>query len=444
MRRKPNPIMRLLPSRLAAMAIALGMVTACAEQEVLLSGQRLDLQGRIPVSPVSRSVPVSLPRQTANAVWTQRAAVASHLMPHAALSSGPAAAWATAIGQPNGRKHRITADPVSDGKNVYAMDSRSGVAAVSSSGQLRWQRDLSRATDASDDASGGGLALAGQVLYATTGFNELFALQSGSGEVLWKHRFDAPVTGAPTVSDGRVYVSTRNGKGWVLDATDGRIAWQVQAADSTAGFIGGAAPAVGPIFAIFPFVSGQLTAVYKREGYPAWQGSAAGGRLGYVYAGLGNVTGDPVISGGRVFAGTAAGRLVALDRRDGAQIWTAEVGATGPVVAAGGSLFTVSDGSSLVRVSASDGTVIWSADLPEYVPVSRERRRRDVFAHYGPILAGGRLWVSSGDGYLRSFDPASGTGTSVIPLGAGAASRPIVAARTLYVVTADGMVRAFR
>ena len=51
--------------------------------------------------------------------------------------------------------------------------------------------------------------------------------------------------------------------------------------------------------------------------------------------------------------------------------------------------------------------------MPLYVN-DRERRRRAVFTHYGPILAGGQLVMASGDGNIRFFSPESGALTGAV------------------------------
>ncbi len=425
------------------LALAL-MLAGCAEQEVILSGQRLDLDGRIPVEPVNRAAAIRLPGQTNLSAWPQQAVGADHLMPHVAFSGTPTVIWATNVGEPNARRHRIVASPVSDGQAIYTLDAKSGVTAVTKAGQVAWQTNLARSSDNVDDASGGGVAVSGGVLFVATGFGELHALQASTGQSIWKQRFDAPVAGAPTISGGRVFVTTQNGVGSVLNAENGRLLWQVQAANAVAGFLGGAAPAVGSQFAIFPFASGQVVATYKGQGLVAWRGSAGGGRAGQVYSSLRNVTADPVLTGGRIYTGTAAGRLVAMNAQDGDVIWRSDVGATGPVVVTGGSVFTVSDQFALVRLDASNGQVVWSADLPDYVPVQRERRKRDVYAHFGPVLAGGHVWVASSDGMLRGFDPVNGQLSAQIAIGAGAASSPIVLGGTMYIVTTDAQLIALR
>ena len=68
----------------------------------------------------------------------------------------------------------------------------------------------------------------------------------------------------------------------------------------------------------------------------------------------------------------------------------------------------MSDNSQLVRLDAASGNVVWKADLPYYLPVRKDKHRRDIYVHYGPLLAGNRLIVASSDGELRAFDPGLG------------------------------------
>ena len=72
------------------------------------------------------------------------------------------------------------------------------------------------------------------------------------------------------------------------------------------------------------------------------------------------------------------------------------------------------------------------------------RRQRDVFAHFGPVLAGGQLWVGSGDGQLRAFNPVDGAQTFTTELPGGAGTRPIIVDGVLYIVSAQGQLLAFR
>jgi outer membrane protein assembly factor BamB len=127
----------------------------------------------------------------------------------------------------------------------------------------------------------------------------------------------------------------------------------------------------------------------------------------------------------------------------GERLWTATEGSYSPVLVAGDSLFFVSDRNELIRIDASNGQRIWGTELPLYVR-DRERRRRAVFTHYGPILAG---WAPC-RGLGRPADPHVRPGErragAIRGLRGGAASHPIVVNNTLMVVTGDGRLVAYR
>jgi outer membrane protein assembly factor BamB len=91
-----------------------------------------------------------------------------------------------------------------------------------------------------------------------------------------------------------------------------------------------------------------------------------------------------------IYAGTgSAGRTVAMSASSGERIWSAGEGALGPVAVAGGSLFLVNDEAQLVRLDAETGEVIWAVEMP-YFTNDKIKRRKGIYAHYGPVLAGGR------------------------------------------------------
>jgi outer membrane protein assembly factor BamB len=81
--------------------------------------------------------------------------------------------------------------------------------------------------------------------------------------------------------------------------------------------------------------------------------------------------------------------------------------------------------------------------LPHFTK-SNVGRRSKIFAHHGPILAGNLLILASSDGLLRQFDPASGELITTVKIPLGAASAPIVVDGTLYVLSTNGDLLAFR
>jgi outer membrane protein assembly factor BamB len=339
----------------------------------------LDVVGNEKNAIVNQSAPIALPTPSANAAWTHRNGNASHFLAHPALDRSLQLAWSTPIGEGNERKHRITADPVVEGGRIYTMDSRSLVTAHSTSGGTLWTRDITPASENKDEASSGGLAIAGNTLYVTSGFGFVTALDASTGVPRWTQDLDVAPMGAPTVQDGVVYLTTRDALGWALDASNGRLLWQVFGATSTSGIAGGAAPAIAGPLVIFPNPSGQLVSAVRNTGQQAWVASVAGRRLGRAFSSFSDLTGDPVVTGGVVYAGNHAGTAAAFSATTGETIWRADEGTLSPVWVAGGSVFMVTDENRLMRLNAETGDAIWARDLPFFTR-DRISRRKGTFA----------------------------------------------------------------
>ena len=430
---------------LAALLLS-AFVSACAPKEEILQGDRLDLRapldgsaGQADISTTAIAQPISLPAISANADWPRRGGGVAH----AALGATLGPLWVAAIGTGADRKQSISAAPVVAGGRIFTLDAAATVTATATNGGLIWSRDLTPPGDGAGEASGGGIIYDAGRIYVTSGYGQLSVLEAATGAVVWTQGFDAPVTAAPTVSGGVVYVVAENSTAMALSSDTGRIIWQTQGTPSRSGLLGGPGPLVTDRLVILPFPSGEVRAVLKDSGLQVWLANIGGTRLGRAYNGVPDIAGDPVIVGGALVIGNQSGHMAALDVTSGTRLWDAGQGTYGGAVPAGGSLFLISDAAELVRLDAGTGALIWAVPLPEYT-TDKVKRRKEVFANYGPVLAGGRLLVASGDGLLRAFDPASGALLGTIAIGAAAAADPAVAAGVLYIVTGDGKLRAFR
>jgi len=432
---------------MAAIA-ALSLVSACADPELILTGERLDLRadlsGDAAVVPEPElSTAITLPPQVANADWTHKAGSPAHNIQHPALGTALTRVWSVSIGQGQDRRHRITADPVVADGRIFTVDSRATLMAHATSGAPLWSVDLTPAGESPDDASGAGLAVSGNRLFVSTGFGDLVALDAATGARVWVQELDASPAGAPTVSGDTVYLVTRDAMAWAINADTGRIAWTLPGTPSPSGVVGGAGPALTDGVVILPFANGELVGALAGGGTRLWGSFVAGQRKGRVYARVSDISGDPVIAEGRVYAGSPSGRTVAVDLASGETLWSATEGAMSPVVVAAGAVFAVSDNAELVRLDAETGARVWGSELPFFVkPTARQRKA--VVGNYGPVLAGGQLWVASGDGALRAFRPDTGALAGSVDLPGGAATNPVVAGRTLYVVSSNGQLHAFR
>ncbi|MEO0913548.1 MAG: PQQ-binding-like beta-propeller repeat protein [Pseudomonadota bacterium] len=438
----------LFSARTRIWPLILLALAACTEPELILPGDREpvrpDTRAAAPDTEdaaVSEPVPLSIPAARANTEWTHVRGSSVHAPGHLALAPSLTRAWSTSIGAGNGKRNRILSSPIVAEGRIYTLDSASRASAVSVEGRVLWQSDLTAEGERAAEGFGGGLAYDAGALVATTGFGEVLRLDPTTGDILWRRLLDGAIRAAPAVSDGRVVAISRDDVAYGLDLETGTLEWRVSGAGQGAGLLGGASPAIrGPV-AIIPFQSGEVTAALVRSGRRVWSAAVSGGRREYVRSRIGDISGGPVIDIDIVYAASQSGRLVALDRRSGERLWTQQDGAYGPVLPVGGDIFMVSDIGELLRLRAETGEIVWISPLPEW---ERPERRRAAVPHFGPLLAGGRLIVVSGDGLLRSFNPLSGAFLGAIEIPGGAAAAPAIANGVLYIVSTRGDLHAYR
>ncbi len=439
-------------TRLPLIAALAGLtaLSACQQRETILTGERLDPRAVLsPDGPVVEGAPaptgsaLSLPPVRGNSDWPQRAGSASHASGNMAIGAGTSRVFAANIGQASDKRHRITAAPVVAAGLVFTLDSQSTVTATTTGGGRVWSVDLRPGGESDRSVSGGGLAFEDNRIFATTGYGEVVALDARTGGIAWRQRVDAAIGGSPTAQNGVVYVLGRDATGWAIRAHDGKVLWRAFGNDGMAGVMGVSAPAVAGSTVVFPYATGEIMAVDAASGSQLWTANVAGQRLGRAVGYFRDLTGDPVIVGNTVYAGTSSGRVGAFDLATGAMKWEAREGASSPVLVAGNSVFLVNDQAQLIRLDAANGGRVWAQKLP-YFTESVIRKQKKVWNHYGPVLAGNKLYLAGSDGYLRVFDPASGALIGNAAIAGGAAAAPAVAGQTLYVVTHDGQLIAYR
>lgn len=435
----------------AAFAMAV-VLAGCGNQERILEGERLDLRALNTAADEEASEanqePVrvdklSLASAVVNGEWTHRNGSAQHLIRHPALGRSLNKIWTANIGTGNSKKHFVTASPVVGGGRVFTMDANAGVRAFTTGGAPVWAADLTPPNEKSNEASGGGLAYGNGVLAVTTGHGEVVVMDPATGAVRWRHQMTGAISADPVIAGDMVVAVARNNVALGLDIKNGRIKWQQVSPGNTAGVAGSGAPAALGKLVVIPFSSGELVGTVASNGLRAWSGSVTGSNKGLARNLVSDISSDPVIDGRTLYVANQTGRLAAMDRRSGERLWTAKDGSYTPVWPAGSAVFMVTDRFAVKRLNASDGTEVWSQELPDFKQ-DRERRKRATYAYFGPVLAGGQIWVGGSDGLLRSYDPVNGTLTGTVDIPGGAASQPAVAGGRMYILSGNGQIHAYQ
>jgi outer membrane protein assembly factor BamB len=208
--------------------------------------------------------------------------------------------------------------------------------------------------------------------------------------------------GTPAVHSKRAYFLSKRHEVVAVDVTTGRVQWRRPTrgpGDTTAGTV-----IVASAFGIVAGDGGLVA--FTADGRERWRFHTGEDELVGVYLGE--------ASDGRVFTGSLAGRLLAIDAASGSLSWATQVASDGkttvfaPVVAggvviAGFTSFGSAPAGGLVAVDATTGRVRWR----RWLPFQDRTRAPRAFAG-GPVVAGRTVLAAGQDGAIHAFEIATG------------------------------------
>jgi outer membrane protein assembly factor BamB len=435
--------------RATIMLCALLALPACGDwlgdpAKTPLPGERiavLSLSQKLKVDTKVADLQVRLPRPFVNDDWPQSGGDTNHAMHHLAADGKLARLWNVNIGTGSDSERQILAQPVIVGNRIYTMDVEAEVRSMDvSSGELLWRTKL--APDDDDDGIlGGGLALSGGKLYVTTGFAQLIALNAATGKILWRRSLSGPMRSGPTVSDGRVFAVTVANELFALSVDDGHTLWTHIGITEVAGLLGGGSPAVEGDIVVAPFSSGEIVALRVQNGRVVWSDSLSALRRTDPVSSIAHIKGRPVIDRGRVYVVGHSNRTVAIDIASGSRVWEQPIGGVSSPWIAGDYIYLISNEGELICLLRKDGRVRWIRPLPQF---EDEEDKEDPIRWSGPVLAGDRLLAVGSNGRVWSVSPYTGALLGSIDVSGPVAISPAIANQTLFLLTDDAELIAFR
>jgi outer membrane protein assembly factor BamB len=385
---------------------------------------------------------VVLPPAVRNASWPQPGGNPSHLMGHLAANDHLKEAWKANIGEGGGYRSIIMAQPVVLNGTVFTMDSDARVSAFAlAAGKRLWRVDT-KPKDADSTNVGGGLGADGSTLYAVNGLFQLVALDLATGKQKWRRDMGVPARSAPTIADGRVFVSTIDDRLFAYTAVDGRQLWTHQSSTPVTAMLGQPAAAYYQGLVVAGFGSGELACLRADSGSVVWTDGLGASQGRATVADFLSIRGLPVIANGLVYAISMGGLLICNDVPTGRRVWDRQIAGEDTPYIAGDWMFIVSAEQQIAAVNINDGHITWITQLPRW---DNPDKRKNTLTWYGPLLVNDRLIVTGTSEDALSISPYTGEVIGHITLsGAAAPVAPVVADGTVLLITNDARLIALR
>ncbi|MEZ5814523.1 MAG: PQQ-binding-like beta-propeller repeat protein [Alphaproteobacteria bacterium] len=406
-----------------------------------LKGERIsimELQKSLePDDPVLEAQGLIMPEEWANEFWPQAGGYPNHSMQNLALPAKITRAWTADIGDGATDRLPLVAQPIVVDDRIFTLNTHSRLSAFNiKNGDRLWHTDIADENE-DDPVISGGIASGGNLLYVTNGFNEVLAVNPASGEILWRQHIPAPSRAAPTVINNRVFVSTLDSRLLALSPNDGRVLWEYTGLSDEAALLGAASPAANNDIVLPVFSSGEITALRIENGSIAWSDNLSNIRGQGGLSTITDIRALPVIDKGIVVAISFSGRLAAIDERTGTRIWQREISGSQTPWIAGNHIFVLSSDNQLIALGRDTGSIRWVTKLPRF-------EDDEPIVLNGPVLAGGRLILAGSEGKIIEVSPENGKVLGEWDAGGTISISPIVAGGTLYLLSKDGTLSAYR
>jgi outer membrane protein assembly factor BamB len=377
---------------------------------------------------------VTIPDPTSNDDWRQAGGDAGGATGNLQLS-GYTHHDSVTIGDGNGWEQPLYPSPIIANHVVYAMDAKGYITAHSTAdiGKILWTNNSLVAKE-EPDLLGGGLALDGTKIYATSGRGSVAAIDAATGKEIWKQFIGVPLRAAPKVGGGKVYALSVDNQLFALDADKGAQLWSHRGINENAGFLAAISPALSDTIVLAPYSSGEIHALDTVSGQDVWNDSLLLPRRNYATAGFYGIGGNPIIKDNIIYATDSGGSTVALGLLNGRRIWEQDISSLNSPWVAGDYMYILSNEDQLVCLTIADGRVKWVRQIARY---ANEEKHRDPLTWRGPIMAGGQLLIAGIDGRMLALSPKDGSTIATVEIPENITDTPVVAGGRLYMLTQD-------
>jgi outer membrane protein assembly factor BamB len=270
-------------------------------------------------------------------------------------------------------------------------------------------------------------------LYFCDSAGYTYRYELGASAPTWTHFGGVPIGSTPTLHGAHLYVATVDDLVFAIDTSTGETVWRYQhppdaTRESELTLFGAPSPVVQGDEVLLGFSDGSLAGLSLAEGQVNWERQVGEGRYPDLIA-------TPVIAGEDIFLGAFSEPFLALDRTTHSPRWSLKLGTAAEVSVHGDTLLLGGSDGKLRSIDRKSGEVLWAWDsatagaltAPQITPAGVVVASSDGGIYLISLASGRLLWSYQPD---YSLD--------------GISAAPLVVGGRLIAVTNGGTLLSFR
>lgn len=313
-------------------------------------------------------------------------------------------------------------------ESLFTADhSGSIVASDLKNGQPQWSVDL-------DLPISGGLGYGDQKLVFGTIEGQIYVLNASDGGLLWSADVSSEVLSSPAVNSKIVVAQSIDNRLYAFDAKTGEELWQHDAGAPILSVRGNSSSMILNNMVISAFDNGKLIAFNADNGALLWETRLALPKGRTELERMIDIDGQPILVGDIIYSVSYQGRLGALTRGTGRNLWFQDSSSHHSPAHSRGKIFVTEAKNHVVRAfKAGNGEELWNNNQLEYRQLT------------GPATLGNSVAVADAEGYIHLLDADTGEFVGRTKVGGGGVSADLlVVDQTLLVQSNNGLISAFK
>lgn len=260
--------------------------------------------------------------------------------------------WYAPIGSGAGRDYlRLT--PAVAGDTLYSADASGGLYAIdAATGKSHWVRETGVSV-------GSALGVGGELLLLGGRDGQVHAFDRKNGDLRWRAKVSTEVLAAPSREGNVVVVQTADDQLFGLDALTGNRLWVYQNAAPALTLRGHAQPVLagGRVYA--GLASGKLVALALSDGKLLWEQAVGMPKGRTELDRLVDVDASPLLLRDNLYAVSYQGRLTALDSATGRVRWFRDMSSYSGMTSDGSYLYISDSEGAVHALDRQDGSTLW-------------------------------------------------------------------------------------
>lgn len=277
-----------------------------------------------------------------------------------------------------------------------------------------------------------GLAAGDGKVYVGTSSAQVVAFDEQTGKMVWNQPVSNEVLAPVQYANGHVFIHTISGSLIALSSQDGQKAWRYDHSMPSLVLHAAGQPQLAGNKLVVGFSNGMLGVFNQATGQGYWEQHIAYPTGDNPVSQMVDITVNPVVINGIVYAASYQGNVAAYNLDNGSQIWQHPISSYAGIAATTQQIFVSDADSNVLAFDADSGAVDWKQN---------QLLGRQIT---GPVIYNNSVVVADRLGYIHFISLTDGHFLARVKMGNGALAQPMVYQGMLYVYTANGTLLACR